>query len=208
MKALVIVDLQNDFLPGGPMAVPDGVSIIPLLNRLQGQFRLVVATQDWHPPNHSSFAANHPGRKPGEIARLRRGPVVLRPVHCVQHSPGAEFAPSLNRERVNRIIRKGTDTNLDSFSGFFDNDHITPTGLGEYLRDKQADDVYVCGLPLETTVKNTALDALNLGFRSFLVEDACRAVKPANAAKAIEEMKTAGVLFTSSGEILQWPVRR
>jgi nicotinamidase/pyrazinamidase len=208
MKALVIVDVQNDFLPGGPMAVPDGDSIIPILNRLQGQFRIVVATQDWHPANHSSFAANHAGKRPGEIALLRRGPVVLRPVHCVQHSHGAELAPSLNRERINRIIRQGTDTNLDSFSGFFDNDHMTPTGLGEYLRDKRADDVYLCGLTLETTIKNTALDALNLGFQCFLVEDACRAMKPAGAVKAVEEMKAAGVLFTSSREILQWPVRR
>jgi nicotinamidase/pyrazinamidase len=126
----------------------------------------------------------------------------------VQNSHGAELAPSLNRERINRIIRKGTDTNLDSFSGFFDHDHITPTGLLEYLREKRVKELFLCGLPLETTVKNTALDGLDLGFQCILVEDACRAAKPANAGKAIEEMKSAGVRITSSVEVLQWPVRR
>ena len=126
----------------------------------------------------------------------------------MQNSHGAELAPALSRDRINRIVRKGTDTNLESFSGFFDNDHITPTGLGEYLREKRADGVYICGLPLETTVRNTALDALDLGFQSFLIEDACRSMNPARAAEAIEEMKTTGVQVISSSEIFQWPTRR
>ncbi len=208
MKALLLIDLQNDFLPGGPMGVPDGDAILPLIQQLQGQFRLVVATQDWHPANHSNFAANHTAKNPGELAKLRRGMVLLRPVHCVQNTRGAELAPALNRERINRIFRTGTDTNLDSFSAFFDGDHQAATGLGDYLRDKKVRDIFLCGLSTETAILNTAMDALGFEFKPVVIEDACRGGSPDAAAKAMEEMKAAGVAVVNSREVLAWPVRR
>ena len=208
MKALLLIDLQNDFLPGGPMGVPDGDAMLPLVQQLQGQFRLVVATQDWHPANHANFAANHTAKNPGEIARLRRGLVLLRPVHCVQNTRGAELAPALNRERINRIFRTGADTNLDSFSAFFDGDHQTATGLGDYFRDKKVKEIFLCGLGAETTILNTALDALGFEFKPVLIEDACRGGSPEAATKAIEEMKAAGVAFVNSREVLSWSVRQ
>lgn len=190
------------------MGVPDGEAILPLVQQLQGQFRLVVATQDWHPANHANFAANHTAKNPGEIARLRRGLVLLRPVHCVQNTRGAELASALNRERINRIFRTGTDTNLDSFSAFFDGDHQAATGLGDYLRDKHVKEVFLCGLGTETTILNTALDALGYEFKPVVIEDACRGSNSAAAATAIEEMKAAGVATENSREVLAWQVRR
>lgn len=190
------------------MGVPDGEAILPLVQQLQGQFRLVVATQDWHPANHANFAANHTAKNPGEIARLRRGLVLLRPVHCVQNTCGAELASALNRERINRIFRTGTDTNLDSFSAFFDGDHQAATGLGEYLRDKHVKEVFLCGLGTETTILNTALDALGYEFKPVVIEDACRGSNSAAAATAIAEMKAAGVATENSREVLAWQVRR
>lgn len=208
MKTLLLIDLQNDFLPGGPMAVPEGDAVVPLIAQLQAQFRLVVATQDWHPANHSSFAANHAGRKAGELAHLRRGPVLLRPVHCVQNTRGADLAPGLNRERINRIFRTGTDTNLDSYSAFFDGHHHTTTGLAEYLREKRVEEFFLCGLGVETTILRTALDGLGFDFKPLVIEDACRGYRAEAAAKAIDTMKAEGVGFIHSREVLQWPVRR
>lgn len=208
MKALLLINLQNDFLPGGPMATPEGESILTLIQQLQGQFRLVVATQDWHPANHVNFAANHTGRQPGEIARMRRREVPLGPVHCVQNTRGADLIGALNRERINRIFRTGTDTNLDSFSAFFDGDHQVATGLGDYLRDKHVKEIFLCGLGTDTTILNTALDAIGFEFTPVLIEDACRGTTPTAAAKAIEEMKTAGVAIVNSREVLAWPVRQ
>ncbi len=204
MKALILVDLQNDFLPGGALAVPNGDAVIPLANQLQGAFKLVVATQDWHPANHSSFAANHPGRKPGEVVQLKKRSQLLWPTHCVQNTHGAELAPGLMRNRINKVFKKGTDTDIDSYSGFFDNGHQRATGLGEFLREKKVKDVYVLGLATDYCVNFTALDAVELGFRTHLIDDACRGVnlKPDDVKNAIEAMKKAGVIVVKSEQLL------
>jgi nicotinamidase/pyrazinamidase len=195
MRALIIVDVQNDFLPGGALAVPGGDEIVPILNGLQPRFDLIVATQDWHPPKHGSFAANHPGRTPGETIDLAGLPQILWPVHCVQGTPGAEFAPTLDRSRWARVFTKGTDPEIDSYSGFFDNGHRRATGLGEYLGAEGVEEVYVAGLATDYCVKFTALDARGLGFETFLIADASRGVdlQAGDCARAVEEMRAAGV---------------
>jgi nicotinamidase/pyrazinamidase len=204
MQALILVDIQNDFVPGGALAVPDGHAIVPLVNRLVERFDLVVATQDWHPPDHGSFAANHSGKKPGDVVDLHGLPQILWPVHCVQNTPGAEFVPALNVRRVDKIFVKGADSQIDSYSGFFDNGHRKATGLGDYLTQRSTNEVYVAGLATDYCVKFTALDAQELGFKTFLIEDACRGVnlKPVDVARAVEEIKRAGVIVLDSGCIL------
>src|SRR5512147_565922 len=174
MKCLILVDLQNDFLPGGALAVPEGDKVIPVVNKLQPMFPLVVATQDWHPANHGSFATNHPGRKVFEQIVLNGLPQTLWPVHCVQGTRGAELAAALNRERIAKVFPKGTDPGIDSYSGLFDNGHRKSTGLGEWLKEQGVTHVYVCGLATDYCVKFTALDAAQMGFKTWLVEDACR----------------------------------
>lgn len=203
MRALILVDIQNDFLPGGALAVPRGDEVIPVANRLQTRFDLLVATQDWHPARHGSFASRHPGRKPGELAELGGLPQVLWPDHCVQGSSGAAFAPGLEMNRVETIFRKGTDPGIDSYSGFFDNGHRKSTGLGDYLKGRGADEIYLLGLATDYCVKFTALDARQLGFRTSLVEDGSRGVElqPGDVARAIEEMREAGVRIVRSGEL-------
>jgi len=203
MNALILVDIQNDFLPGGALAVPSGDQIIPVVNRLQPRFDLVVATQDWHPTNHGSFAANHPGRTPGEIITLAGLPQILWPTHCVQETTGAEFAPTLDRTTWDRVFVKGTDPNIDSYSGFFDNGHRKATGLAEYLRDRGVTQVYVAGLATDYCVKFTALDAVAQGFQTYLISDACRGVnlQPGDVDRAIDEMKQAGIHIIDSGKI-------
>ncbi len=204
MKALILVDIQNDFLPGGALPVPRGDEIVPLANRLQPHFDLVVATQDWHPKNHASFAANHAGKRPGDSIDLHGLRQTLWPVHCVQDTAGAAFAPGLELERIAKVFRKGTDPGIDSYSGFFDNGHRKATGLGNYLRDQGVTDVYVCGLAMDYCVKFTALDARVLGFQTLLIADACRGVEleVGDTDRALEEMKRAGVRVQASDEIL------
>jgi len=201
MKALILVDIQNDFLPGGALAVPQGDEVIPVANQLQAKFSLVAATQDWHPPNHDSFAANHPGKKVFEQTELGGLRQTLWPVHCVQDTPGADLAAGLNRERIARIFQKGTDPAIDSYSGFFDNGHRRATGIGEWLKSKAVTDVYVCGLATDYCVKFTALDAVSLGFKTHLFEDASRGVnlRPTDVKEAISEMQRAGVEILLSG---------
>jgi nicotinamidase/pyrazinamidase len=200
MKTLILVDIQNDFIPGGALPVPEGDRIVPLVNRLQDRFDLVVATQDWHPADHGSFAANHPGRKPGEVIDFHGLRQILWPVHCVQNTPGAAFVPGLETRRISRVFQKGTDPTIDSYSGFFDNGRRKATGLGDYLKEKGATDVYVCGLATDYCVKFTALDARSLGFKTFLIEDASRGVnlKPGDVESAVEEMRRAGVIVVTS----------
>ena len=175
--------------------MPEGNQIVPLINSLQLRYDLVVATQDWHPADHGSFAANHPGRAPGELIELAGLPQVLWPVHCVQDTPGAEFHPVLNRDRIARVFRKGRDPQIDSYSGFFDNGHRASTGLGEFLRERDVKEVHVCGLATDYCVKWTALDAVALGFETCLLEDACRGVErhPGDVQKAIDQMRRRGV---------------
>jgi nicotinamidase/pyrazinamidase len=203
VRTLILVDLQNDFLPGGALAVPRGDEVIPVANRLQPRFDLVVATQDWHPAAHGSFASSHPGRKPGDMSELAGLPQVLWPDHCVQGAPGAEFARALEMNRVEAIFRKGTDPGIDSYSGFFDNGHRKSTGLGDYLKGRGATDVHVLGLATDYCVKFTALDARGLGFRVFLVEDGSRGVelRPGDIARALDEMRRAGVEVLQSANV-------
>ena len=146
MEALIVVDGQNDFIAGGALAVPGGDAVIPLVNGLQANFQLIAATRDWHPPDHGSFAANHPGKHPGDLIELEGLKQTLWPVHCVQNTPGADFAPGLNRDRWAKVVLKGTDANIDSYSGFYDNGHRKATGLGEYLRRKGVSTVFIAGL--------------------------------------------------------------
>lgn len=203
MNALILVDIQNDFVPGGTLAVPQGDQIVPIINRLQPCFDLVTATQDWHPANHGSFAANHPGRKPGEVIELDGLPQILWPVHCVQRTGGAEFVPGLDRKSWDRVFVKGTDAKIDSYSGFFDNGHRQATGLSDYLREKGVTDVYVAGLATDYCVKFTALDALKIGFKTHLIEDACRGVnlQAGDVQRAIDEMHAAGAAIISATKI-------
>lgn len=203
MKTLIIVDVQNDFCPGGALAVSDGDAIVPVINDIQKYFDLVVATQDWHPRDHLSFAINHEGKTPGEVTELNGRPQVLWPVHCVQESPGAELVSDLNWHDIRAIFRKGQHRAVDSYSGFFDNDHATATGLSDYLEEKGATSVYLCGLATDYCVKFSALDAANLGFETFLIEDASRGVnlQPGDVEAAIEEMRNASVTIISSGEL-------
>ncbi len=205
MKALILTDLQNDFCPGGALPVPDGHAVIPLANRLQRHFDLVVATQDWHPADHGSFAANHPGRQPGEVIELGGLPQILWPVHCVQSTSGADFHPGLDTSKLDQVFRKGTDPQIDSYSCFFDNGHRKSTGLGEYLSQKGVTDVYLCGLALDYCVKFSALDAVAQGFTTWLIEDACRGIdrEPGDVARAMEQMRGQGVQVVRSEELIR-----
>ena len=200
MKALIIVDVQNDFCPGGALAVPEGDEVVPVANRLMPRFDPVVATQDWHPPDHVSFAANHPGREPLEVIEVDGLEQTLWPVHCVQGTPGASVHRGLNLVGVERVFQKGQDPRVDSYSGFFDNGHRRATGLGDYLKAKGAGPLYIVGLALDYCVKYTALDARRLGFETVLVLDACRGIdlKPGDVHRAVEEMQKAGVTVTDS----------
>jgi len=204
MKALILVDIQNDFLPGGALAVPNGDAVIPVANRLQQTFPLVVATQDWHPANHGSFAANHPEKKPFEQIDLNGLPQMLWPVHCVQQTAGAELAPGLNRASIAKIFQKGTDPGVDSYSGFFDNGHRHATGMAEWLKTKGVTEVFVCGLATDYCVKFTVLDATGAGFKTHLIEDASRGVnlQPSDVKNAIAEMKHAGAVIEQSAQIV------
>ena len=205
MRALILVDIQNDFLPGGALPVPDGDAVVPVANRLQELFPVVVATQDWHPANHGSFAANHPGKKVSEEIELNGLSQTLWPVHCVQNTLGAEFAPGLKRESIQQVFQKGVDPLIDSYSGFFDNAHRRSTGLGDWLKERNVTEVYVCGVATEYCVNFTALDALSLGFRSCLVEDASRGVnvRAGDVDRAIIKMKAEGVVITRSDQIVR-----
>jgi nicotinamidase/pyrazinamidase len=205
MKALILVDIQNDFLPGGTLAVSEGDVIVPVVNRLQAAFPLVVATQDWHPVNHGSFAANHSGKKPFEQIDLNGLPQTLWPVHCVQGTAGAELAPGLQRDRITNIFPKGTDAGIDSYSGLFDNGHRKSTGLGEWLKTHGVTAVFVCGLATDYCVKFTALDAQQMGFKTYFIADASRGVnlRPDDVTNAIAEMNGAGINTVHSADILK-----
>ncbi len=202
--ALILVDIQNDFVTGGALEVPQGETIVPTVNALQPHFDLVVATQDWHPANHGSFAANHEGKQPGEIIDLNGLDQILWPTHCVQNTAGSEFVKELEMNKVAKVFVKGTDEGIDSYSGFFDNGKRKATGLGDYLKEQGITDVYVCGLAADYCVKFTALDAKSLGFNTFLLKDATRGVnlQPGDVEKAFEEMETNGIHLVKSSAIL------
>jgi nicotinamidase/pyrazinamidase len=194
-EALIVVDIQNDFLPGGALAVEKGDEIISFVNDLIERFDLVVATKDWHPANHGSFAANHEGKKPGEVIDLYGLPQIMWPVHCVQVSKGAEFVSTLNTSKFKKVFQKGTDATIDSYSGLFDNGKRKSTGLGEYLKAEGVEKVTVVGLAADYCVKFTALDAKEFGFEVVLPVAGTRAVnlQPNDFEKALKEMERAGV---------------
>lgn len=202
-SVLLIVDVQNDFIPGGALAVHEGDQIIPIINALQQKFDHVVATQDFHPEDHGSFAANHPGRKPGEFIELAGLNQILWPVHCVQGTAGSEFHEMLAQDRWEAIFKKGKNPEVDSYSGFFDNAKRGDTGLGDYLKAEGIQRVFVCGLALDYCVKFTALDAKDLGFDTFLISDASKAVnlKENDGEAAIAEMESAGITILTSNQL-------
>ncbi len=203
MRALILVDLQIDFLPNGALAVPEGDLVIPLANRLQASFEIVVASQDWHPADHGSFADNHLGKRVYDRIELGGLPQTLWPAHCVQFTKGALFAPGFNRERVQKVFQKGVDPQIDSYSAFFDNAHRRSTGMDTWLKERQVKHVYIAGLPTDYCVKFTALDAIKVGFRPHVIEDACRGINvhPGDVKRAIWEMKSAGIEILQSNQL-------
>ena len=195
MRVLLLVDLQNDFMPGGALAVPDGDAVVAVANRLQPEYDMVVATQDWHPAHHGSFAANHPGREPGQVIDLDGVDQILWPVHCVQGTDGAAFHRDLDRGRIAEVFRKGTDPRIDSYSTFFDNARRRSTGLDAYLRHRGALSVDLMGLATDYCVKYSALDARELGFDVRILMEGCRGIdlEDGDVDRAVAEMRRAGV---------------
>ena len=200
MRALLLVDLQNDFLPGGALAVKEGNAILPLINEMiHYPFDLIVATKDWHPHEHGSFAHNHEGKKPGDHINLGGLDQILWPAHCVQGTWGSEFASGWDTTIIDKVIYKGTDPLIDSYSTFYDNGHRKSTGLEDYLRDKGIKEIYIAGLATDYCVKYSALDALQLGFRPYIIVDACRGVnlQADDVEKALATMREGGAVLLS-----------
>jgi nicotinamidase/pyrazinamidase len=195
-KALIVIDVQNDFCPGGKLAVAEGDAILPAVNRLIGEFDHVVLTQDWHPAAHSSFASSHPGKAPFTDIDMPYGRQTLWPDHCVQGTDGAAFHPALVWTKAEMVIRKGFRVGIDSYSAFFENDHKTPTGLGGYLKERGIDTVTLCGLATDYCVAYSALDAVSLGFKADVRLEACRGIDlGGSVATMIARMREAGVII-------------
>lgn len=202
-SALVVIDVQNDFCPGGALAVPDGDAVVPVVNRLIAAFGHVVLTQDWHPTGHTSFASQHAGKAPFETVSAPYGEQVLWPDHCVQGGPGAAFHPELDTNRAEMVVRKGFRREIDSYSAFYENDHATATGLAGYLRERGFARVVMAGLALDFCVAWSAVDGRKEGFEVTVVEDGCRAIDTAGSlAAARESMEQAGVALASADEVL------
>ena len=195
MHALLVVDVQNDFCPGGALEVPHGDEVVPFINGIRDRFGLVVFTQDWHPADHVSFASNHPGRQPFETMDLEGLEQILWPDHCVQRTPGAAFVAELDVRPDDPVIRKGDLSGIDSYSGFLDNDKQHETGLRRLLQDKGVDEVYITGVATDVCVKYTALDARQAGFRTHVYREGTRAVnqRPGDDERAYQQMAAAGV---------------
>jgi len=201
MKALLLIDIQNDFLPGGALAVSEGDQIIAVVNQLQNQFDLVVATQDWHPAHHKSFASSHPGKQTFEKIDLDGLEQVLWPDHCTQGSRGAAFAPDLHLQKVEAIFRKGTDIDIDSYSGFYDNGHRKNTGLAAYLRGRNISEIYLAGLAGDYCVYFSAKDALQEGFTTYLIDNAIRAINKEDYQKAKADIIQKGGKIINSQDL-------
>ncbi|VVO60634.1 Nicotinamidase [Pseudomonas fluorescens] len=200
--ALLVIDVQNDFIPGGQLPVPEGDLIVPLINRLGDRFKQVIIAQDWHPPGHASFASSHPGREPYEVIELPYGAQTLWPDHCVRATTGAELHKDLNLPHAQLIIRKGCNPDIDSYSAFLEADRKTTTGLAGYLKERGIDTLYLVGLALDFCVMFSALDARAAGFNVFVVLDACRAIDlDGSLAAAIERMQVAGVVLVSADQV-------
>ncbi len=204
-SALILVDLQNDFFPGGSLGVPHADKIFPLVNEIQEYFPLIVATKDWHPKNHGSFVTVHPGHKLYDEILLNGVPQILWPEHCVQYSKGSELHSKLRRDHIAKIIHKGTDPKIDSYSTFFDNAHQRHTGLEAYLREKEVTDVYIMGLATDYCVLYSVLDARRLGFNTFVIEDGCFGIeeRPGDIARALKMMRESGATIIKSDIIFQ-----
>ncbi|HUA93438.1 MAG TPA: bifunctional nicotinamidase/pyrazinamidase [Terracidiphilus sp.] len=199
---LVVVDVQKDFCPGGALPVPEGDTVIVPIHRVAPHFSHIVLTQDWHPANHASFAATHPGKKPFETIDLAYGVQTLWPPHCVQGSRGAEFHPELRLPQAELILRKGFRAEIDSYSAFFENDHTTATGLAGYLRERGLRRVFLAGLAYDFCVGYSAIDARRLGFEAIVLRDACRAIDLNASVKAIEaQFAACGVQVMTSAEL-------
>jgi len=202
MKALILTDIQYDFLPGGALAVEDGDKVIPIANKVQHKFDLIVATQDWHPENHGSFASNQEGKEPMDKGKLGGLDQVFWPDHCVQGSRGAELHDDLNTNKIEAIFRKGMEPEIDTYSTFFDNGHKKDTGLNAYLKGRDIDHVYVTGLAADFCVYYTLKDAVNLGYETTLIKDATRAIDKENFENNImKELKESGVKIITSDEL-------
>ncbi len=201
MKALLLIDIQNDFLPGGSLAVPDGDQIIHLVNNVQHSFDLVVATQDWHPQGHKSFASSHEGKAVFEQIELHGLPQVLWPDHCVQGTTGAELSTAVDWRRTEAIFRKGTDPGIDSYSGFYDNGHLKSTGLAAYLKGRGVTTVFLAGLAGDYCVYFTAKDALAEGFDTYMIEDATRPIDKKGFQKVVMDILDKGGSVIRSREI-------
>jgi nicotinamidase/pyrazinamidase len=202
VRALLLIDLQNDFMPGGSLAVAGGDEVVDIANAIMPRFDVVVATQDWHPRDHTSFASNHPGRRPGDQIQVSGLLEMLWPDHCVQGKAGASFHSALDVAGFTFVVRKGTDPAVDSYSGFFDNGHQTDTGLSDYLKTRAVSEVWIAGLATDYCVKYTALDARLLGLPTSLVVDACRGVEQdaGDVDNALAEMRAAGCEIVTSSE--------
>lgn len=199
---LLLIDVQNDFCPGGNLAVPDGDAVVPLINRLLQHFEHIACTQDWHPAGHSSFASSHDDRQPFETIEVEYGPQVLWPDHCIQGTNGAAFHRDLEVDRAELILRKGFRPHIDSYSAFYENDHRTATGLGGYLRERGFERLFLCGLATDFCVKWSALDARREGFEATVIADACRGIDlEGSLDKAWAEMSEAGVGRIASADI-------
>jgi nicotinamidase/pyrazinamidase len=203
MRALLLVDIQNDFMPFGSLPVPGGDAVVAVANRLMPLFGLVVGSQDWHPADHGSFASNHEGKLPGDVVTLGGAEQILWPDHCVQDSPGASFHSRIDVAGIDHVVRKGTDPDIDSYSAFFDNDRQKDTGLAAFLESRGVDELVVLGLATDYCVKYTVLDAVGLGFGVTVIEDGCRSVdlNPGDGGRALEEMHAAGARVIEADDL-------
>jgi nicotinamidase/pyrazinamidase len=203
MKALILVDLQRDFFQNGALQIADAEAIIPVANRLMPLFDVVVATQDWHPANHQSFAANHLWRKPGQVMQINGQPQQLWVIHCVQNSYGAELVAELDRQNIDNFIQKGMSVDIDSYSAFFDNSGQQDTGLHDYLQQKGIERVYIMGVATDYCVKYTTLDALHLGYTTYLIADGCRGANltAGDSERAMLEMRDSGAVWIAATDI-------
>ena len=202
-RTLIMVDIQNDFLPGGALAVPQGDLVVPVANHIMMKFDLVVATQDWHPADHGSFASQYAGKSPGDHVDLNGIEQILWPDHCIQNTAGAEFAADLDTAGIMYVVRKGMDKGIDSYSGFFDNDHANATGLGDYLRLQEARYIAIMGLATDYCVKFTAFDARKLGYDTALIKEGVRGVEinEGDCENALQSMRTAGVKMIGADDL-------
>ncbi|MDD2279491.1 MAG: bifunctional nicotinamidase/pyrazinamidase [Bacteroidales bacterium] len=201
MKTLIIIDVQNDFMPGGSLAIRNGNAIVPVINSIQEKFDLVVATLDWHPIAHASFASNHPGKKEFDTIKLNGLEQVLWPNHCVQNTRGADFHSDLKTNRIAAIFRKGMNIEIDSYSGFYDNGHLKSTGLAGYLKELKANDLYFCGLAADICVYFSLLDALKEGFNATLIEDASRPLSESDFDKIKDDLISKGAKIINSNTL-------